>query len=142
VLARSPNNLLDFDRRIHAVLAFQKLPEASALAAANKRVNNILKKQGDAAATFVFDKTLLQQAEEKALAEQIDLQADTVKSLYQDADYTQALSILATLKEPVDLFFDRVMVMVDDEAVRNNRLALLSSLHGLLTRVADIALLP
>ncbi|QSP95585.1 glycine--tRNA ligase subunit beta [Marinobacter salinisoli] len=142
VHARRPTRPLDFDRRIKAVESFRQLPEADALAAANKRVSNILTKQGGEAVGETVDGGLLQDATEKALAEQIDQQADTVMPLFEQGDYASALRSLASLREPVDRFFDEVMVMAEDEALRNNRLALLNRLRNLFLRVADISLLP
>lgn len=142
VHARRPTRPLDFDRRIKAVEAFRQLPEAQALAAANKRVSNILTKQGGEGIGDDIDNALLQDSAEKALAEQVAAQADAVLPLFEAGDYAAALSSLASLRAAVDNFFDEVMVMADDEAVRNNRLALLSRLRNLFLRVADISLLP
>ncbi|MDX1457972.1 MAG: glycine--tRNA ligase subunit beta [Marinobacter sp.] len=142
VHARRPTRPLDFDRRIKAVEAFRQLPEAQALAAANKRVSNILTKQGGEGIGEDIDNALLQDSAEKALAEQVAAQADAVLPLFEAGDYAAALSSLASLRAAVDNFFDEVMVMADDEAVRNNRLALLSRLRNLFLRVADISLLP
>ncbi len=142
VHARRPTRPLDFDRRVKAVEAFRQLPEAQALAAANKRVSNILTKQGGGAIGEVVDNGLLQDAAEKTLAEQVAAQADKVVPLFEQGDYGAALSSLASLRTPVDRFFDEVMVMADDDAVRNNRLALLNRLRNLFLRVADISLLP
>ncbi len=142
VHARRPTRPLDFDRRVKAVEAFRQLPEAQALAGANKRVSNILDKQGGDSIGETVDNSLLQDAAENALAEQIEAQAQTVLPLFEKGDYASALSSLASLRQPVDTFFDEVMVMADDEAVRNNRLALLNRLRNLFLRVADISLLP
>ncbi len=142
VHARRPTRPLDFDRRVKAVEAFRQLPEAQALAGANKRVSNILTKQGGDNIGEAVDTSLLQDAEEKTLAEQVEQQAQAVLPLFEQGDYSSALRSLAQLREPVDSFFDEVMVMADDEAVRNNRLALLNRLRNLFLRVADISLLP
>lgn len=142
VHARRPTRPLDFDRRVKAVEAFRQLPEAQALAAANKRVSNILTKQGGDQIGEAVNDSLLQDAEEKTLAEQVEQQAAKVMPLFEQGDYASALSSLAGLREPVDNFFDAVMVMADDEAIRNNRLALLNRLRNLFLRVADISLLP
>ncbi|SFR65625.1 glycyl-tRNA synthetase beta chain [Marinobacter daqiaonensis] len=142
VHARRPTRPLDFDRRVKAVDAFRKLPEADALAAANKRVSNILTKQGDASVGEHVDNSLLQDKAEIALAERVSEQAEKVVPMFDRGNYASALSSLASLREPVDAFFDEVMVMADDEAVRNNRLALLNRLRNLFLRVADISLLP
>jgi glycyl-tRNA synthetase beta chain len=142
VHARRPTRPLDFDRRVKAVEAFRQLPEAQALAGANKRVSNILTKQGGDSIGETVNASLLQDSAEKALAEQVDQQAAKVLPLFENGDYASALSSLASLRAPVDNFFDEVMVMADDEAVRNNRLALLNRLRNLFLRVADISLLP
>ena len=142
VHARRPTRPLDFDRRVKAVDAFRKLPEAEALAAANKRVSNILTKQADESIGEHVDNALLQDPAEIALAEQVSDQAQTVVPLFDSGDYATALSSLASLRAPVDAFFDEVMVMADDEAVRNNRLSLLNRLRNLFLRVADISVLP
>lgn len=142
VHARRPTRPLDFDRRVKAVESFRQLPEALALAGANKRVSNILTKQGGDAIGETVDKSLLQDQAEQALAEHVSQQADKVLPLFEQGDYAAALTSLASLREPVDNFFDEVMVMAEDEAVRNNRLALLNQLRNLFLRVADISLLP
>jgi glycyl-tRNA synthetase beta chain len=140
VLANHPNQPLDFDRRMKAVQHFQTLPEAEALASANKRVSNILKKL-DKPAPKEVDAALFDSEAERNLARLLNTHAKTVVQLYEKADYTKALSELASLKDPIDQFFNEVMVMVDDKKIRNNRLALLASLRQLFTQVADISLL-
>ncbi len=141
VLASGATDPLDFAKRVQAVEKFQQLPEAPALSAANKRVSNILKKQaGDQWPTRI-DAQLFEHEAERMLAEQLATQTKIVNQLYAQSHYTEALSQLSSLKEPVDLFFDKVMVMVDDKAKRENRLALLAGLHHLFTQVADISLL-
>ncbi|PHQ24937.1 glycine--tRNA ligase subunit beta [Marinobacter guineae] len=142
VHARRPTRPLDFDRRVKAVEAFRQLPEAQALAGANKRVSNILTKQGGDSIGETVDASLLQDSAEKDLAEQVNQQADKVLPLFEKGEYASALTSLASLREPVDSFFDEVMVMADDDAIRNNRLALLNRLRNLFLRVADISLLP
>ncbi|MDY6799300.1 MAG: glycine--tRNA ligase subunit beta, partial [Pseudomonadota bacterium] len=117
VHARRPTRPLDFDRRVKAVEAFRQLPEAQALAGANKRVSNILTKQGGDNIGETVDASLLQEAGEKTLAEQVEQQAKIVLPLFEQGDYSSALRSLAQLREPVDRFFDEVMVMADDEAV-------------------------
>ena len=132
VQAVNPTRPLDFYRRARAVLAFKALPEAAALAAANKRVSNILAKRDSKESLTDLDPALLQQDEEKALHHALTpLQIG-------EGDYEQRLLALASLKEPVDRFFDNVMVNVDDVAIRNNRLALLSLLQQLFLAIADI----
>ncbi len=140
VNARKPSSLFDFDRRVKAVMHFQKLPEAISLAAANKRVLNILKKQ-TTKLSCAHSKYFEFPAEHE-LDKKLDICANAVNALYEKADYEKALSELSTLKEPIDQFFDSVMVMVDDENKKQNRLALLKQIGNLLGKVADISLLP
>lgn len=133
-------NLLDVDRRIKAVSHFRTLDAALALAAANKRVSNILAKVEGELPTAVKPE-LLVDAAEKALATQVaELQAE-LAPLFAAGDYQAALTRLAALREPVDTFFNEVMVMADDEALKANRLALLNNLRNLFLQVADISLL-
>lgn len=141
VAARQLSNPLDIHQRVQAVHAFNQLSEAAALAAANKRVSNILSKQADSTIPAEVDNTLLVDDAEKALALSLAELAGEVKPLQQDRDYTDVLKHLAKLRQPVDQFFDDVMVMVDDNALRNNRLALLQQLRNLFLEVADISLL-
>jgi glycyl-tRNA synthetase beta chain len=141
VAARQLSNPLDIHQRVQAVHAFNQLAEASALAAANKRVSNILAKQEGNTIPAEVDNTLLADNAEKALALSLAELASEVKPLQQDRDYTDVLKQLARLRQPVDQFFDDVMVMVDDEDLRNNRLALLQQLRNLFLEVADISLL-
>jgi len=141
VRARPVSKPLDFARRLRAVKAFAQREEATALAAANKRVSNILSKQAHDGSTQV-DTTLLQESPEQTLAEAVIHCQQQVAPLFAAGEYQQALDTLATLREPVDTFFDQVMVMADDEAVRRNRLALLASLQALFLEVADISQLP
>jgi len=124
--------------RVRAVIEFSKLPEAESLAAANKRIGNILKKAEGTGAAKV-DATLFAEAAEKALAQAVDAARPNVDALYAHGDYAASLSALAALRAPVDAFFNDVMVMADDPAVRANRIALLGSLHDLMNRVADLA---
>lgn len=141
VLASRPTKPLDFDQRIRAVQQFQKTPFAQDLAAANKRVTNILKKQAGDIWPTTLDVDLFEHEAERELAEQLTKQTQIAHQFYEKSDYTAALNQLSTLKEPIDHFFDKVMVMVEDKAKRNNRLALLVRLHHLFTQVADISLL-
>lgn len=140
VLACRPTVLFDFHQRIEAVKKFQSLPEAEALASANKRVSNILKKTED---NFPQqpDEKLFEKPEEKNLATLLQKHQKNVDALYQKADYTKALFELSSLKEPVDAFFDQVMIMDKNESIRLNRLSLLASLRHLFSQVADISLL-
>ncbi|WP_165857183.1 glycine--tRNA ligase subunit beta [Marinobacter sp. JSM 1782161] len=142
VHARRPTRPLDFEQRIQAVEKFRQLPAAEALAAANKRVSNILVKQGGDSLGDTVDTSLLQDDAEKALADAVDAQAEKVAPLFARGDYAAALASLADLRETVDRFFDEVMVMADDESVKRNRLALLNRLRNLFLQVADISLLP
>ena len=143
VMARQPTRPLDFDQRMHAVQAFRELPEADSLAAANKRIRNILRKAQEAGIDFPsgFESGLLQEPAEQSLAAALrDLEA-VVLPLFEARDYKQALLKLAALQAPVNTFFDHVMVMSDNEALRNNRLALLNAMSELFLQVADISLL-
>ena len=142
-LAVSAKNLprpLDFDKRVRAVQAFTELDEAAALAAANKRVSNILSKS-ETAVTGTVDTALLQEAAEKKLAETLATLSEDVNALYAVGEYEQGLKSLAVLREPVDAFFDGVMVNADDVALKNNRLKLLLALQQLFLEVADVSML-
>ncbi|MYL23688.1 glycine--tRNA ligase subunit beta [Halomonas alkaliantarctica] len=141
VRARPVTNPLDFARRLRAVKAFAQRDEAAALAAANKRVSNILTKQAHDGSTQVNADLLTEEAE-KALFHALSTRRDSVAPLFAEGHYMEALDALATLREPVDNFFDQVMVMADDDAVRRNRLALLANLQALFLEVADISELP
>lgn len=141
VLARAPSRPLDFDARMKAVEAFLGLPEAAALAAANKRCANILRQAGVATDQHaVLDAALLSEPGEKALHEALTGgEIAWVEGLLEQGAYESALRRLASLKSPVDQFFDGVMVMAEDPRVRANRLALLARLQGLFLHVADLA---
>jgi len=138
VRSRPVTRPLDFARRVRAVHAFSQREEAAALAAANKRVSNILAKQQHDGTTSV-DASLLQAIAEKTLSEALEQCHQAVRPLLDAARYSEALDVLARLRGPVDAFFDDVMVMAEDDAVRRNRLALLASLQALFLEVADIA---
>ena len=139
VLALKPTRLDDVVVRLDAVAAFRALPEAAALAAANKRIRNILKKvEGSIPA---INAALFAESAETALHGEYAKLAPQVETLLKSGDYTAALKALAALKAPVDAFFDSVMVMADDPAVRGNRLALLAVLADLMNRVAELSLL-
>ena len=140
VLALRPTQPADFDKRVKAVTHFMTLEGADALCAANKRVGNILAKVEGEIATTV-DSGLLEVEQEKALAQLVADKTEQLTPIYATGDYQQALSALAELKGPVDAFFDNVMVMADDEAVKANRLALLNQLRTLFLQSADISLL-
>jgi glycyl-tRNA synthetase beta chain len=148
VAAVQPASLVDFDRRLRAVKAFAAQPEAERLAAANKRVANILRKENIdvvAAAQRELDPALLREAAEQALAEALDAaRADNAPRLEGAAaqrDYAGALVRLAQLRAPVDAFFDAVMVMAEDPALRANRVTLLARIKARFDAVADISLL-
>lgn len=140
VHALRPTSPLDFDRRIDAVNHFRNLPEAAALASANKRVSNILTKQGGDISTDTNPSLLHEQAE-RELCEQLDAIEREITPLFERGEYRSALERLAQLRQSVDNFFDQVMVMADDEALKLNRLALLARLRRLFLGVADISLL-
>ena len=138
VLALSPARLGEVPRRLAAVRAFAALPEAAALAAANKRVGNILKKS-DAGAAGAVDPALLVEPAEAGLHAALAAAAPAADLAFASGDYSASLQALAVLKAPVDAFFEAVMVNADDLALRANRLALLGSLHAAMNRVADLA---
>ncbi len=142
VLAQCADDPASAPQRLEAVRAFSALPEAEALAAANKRIVNILKKNSDIAIPTTVRKELLSDAAEKTLydifAHKLSGEVDTAM---RNGDFTQALLVLATASDAIDHFFDEVMVMADDEAVRNNRLALLNHIRTTMNGVAEIALL-
>ncbi len=140
VQAKQLSQPLDINSRVQAVNTFRQLPEAEALAAANKRVSNILAKS-DNQGNDQVDTSLLQETAEKQLAELLQAKSDEVAPLFAANDYTATLAALANLREPVDAFFDNVMVNAEDPALRNNRLALLTQLRNLFLQVADISLL-
>lgn len=141
VRARQDDWLFDLDKRIMALKDFIHLPEAQALSAACKRVNNLLQHASLQDADLPIDSTLLTEHAEIALFEKIQVVEDRVASCYSSGDYGYILSQLASLREPVDAFFEHVMVMVEEIGLRNNRLHLLARLQRLLQGVADISLL-
>jgi glycyl-tRNA synthetase beta chain len=138
VLALKPERLSDVAQRLMAVRAFAALPEAPALAAANKRVGNILKK-ADTTVAAAVNPALLQEVAEAALAQALDTVVPQAQTTFERGDYTANLQVLAALKAPVDAFFDQVMVNVDDPALKANRLGLLATLHQAMNRVADLS---
>jgi glycyl-tRNA synthetase beta chain len=138
VLALNPARLGDVPRRLAAVRAFAALPEAASLAAANKRVGNILKKI-DGALPTGLDAALLQEPAEAALAQALAAVQPQADRLFEQHDYAASLQALAALKAPVDAFFDGVMVNAEDPALRANRQALLAGLHAAMNRVADLS---
>ena len=134
--------MLDFDRRLKAIGEFAKLPEAGALAAANKRIRNILKKSAEAETIpGSVDPALFDNDAERALHIAVEHAIADTDPLLAQRDYVGVLSRLAQLRPAVDAFFDSVMVMADDPAVRGNRLALLRRLADRFASVAEIALL-
>ncbi|HET9818984.1 MAG TPA: glycine--tRNA ligase subunit beta [Rhodanobacteraceae bacterium] len=148
VAAVHPDSLVDFDRRLHAVAAFAQQPEAEKLAAANKRVANILRKEGIddvVAATRPIDADAFREPAERGLADALHAaEADNAARLEGEVagrDYAGALARLAQLQGPVDAFFDEVLVMAEDPAVRANRVALLARIKARFDAIADIALL-
>ena len=140
VTAKQLSQPLDINQRVLAVNEFSKLPQAQALAAANKRVSNILSKQ-NASSNAVIHSDLLKEEAEINLARAISAKAELVTPLFDKREYTKALAALADLQQPVDAFFDSVMVMCEDAALQQNRLALLQQLRALFLEVADISYL-
>lgn len=138
VLALRPQRLGDVAKRLAAVRAFAALPEAPALAAANKRVGNILKK-AEGTVEAAIKPELLQEVAEKSLAEALKTVAPKAEAAFASGDYAASLQALAALKAPVDAFFDGVMVNAEDPALRANRLGLLATLHQAMNRVADLS---
>ncbi|WP_228893806.1 glycine--tRNA ligase subunit beta [Pseudoduganella aquatica] len=142
VVAQNPDRLDDIVQRLEAVQAFAALPESASLAGANKRITNILKKNEEALAQTGgagINAALLQDAAEKSLHAAIVRVQPEVDAAFAKGDFAGTLKTLAQLRDDVDAFFNDVMVMAEDVALRNNRLALLSSLHGMMNRVADIS---
>lgn len=139
VLALAPEHLAEVPKRLAAVRAFAALPEAPALAAANKRVGNILKKSPPSGSGAALRQELLREPAERALAEALAAVEPRARAALQRGDSTAALRALAVLKTPVDTFFDQVMVNVDDAALRANRLALLARLQQAMNAVADLS---
>ena len=140
VRALNPVSPLDFDQRVQAVQLFRRLPEAEALAAANKRVSNILAKAEGSVGSSV-NASLLQESAEQALASAISAAEQANAPLAASRDYQRSLEQLASLRAPVDAFFEQVLVNAEDPAVRDNRYALLARLRALFLGVADISLL-
>ncbi|MEO8459390.1 MAG: glycine--tRNA ligase subunit beta [Dokdonella sp.] len=133
-----PSSLVDFDRRLRAVVLFARLPEAQALAAANKRIGNILR-QAEGEMNGTIDPGLLEQGAESVLATAVSAAEGAVAPLSAEGDYVAVLQRLAELRGPVDDYFDKVMVMSEDAALRRNRLALLRRVRALFLQVADIS---
>jgi glycyl-tRNA synthetase beta chain len=137
VVAQNPDRLDNIVERLNAVQAFAALPEAESLAAANKRITNILKKTNGAAGNVQTG--LLKEAAEEGLYSAMQKLKPQVDAAFAQGDFTGTLKSLAHLRNDVDAFFNDVMVMAEDEQLRNNRIALLSSLHGMMNQVADIS---
>jgi len=142
VLATKPGSPLDFDARLKALRAFLDLPEATALAAANKRITNILRKSGESSSDGSVDTEALKDPAESALWGAMEQLRSRVATEVAQREYANALGRLAQLRPPVDAFFEKVMVMDEDPRLRKNRLALLSQLHGLFIGIADLSRLP
>jgi len=141
VAARKLSNPLDIHQRVKAVYAFSAFPEAASLAAANKRVSNILTKNNGEDLPAQVDESLLVERAEQNLSKLLSALEKEIKPLLDDRSYSAALKLLSRLKAPVDNFFDNVMVMSDDKKTRVNRLVLLRQLRSLFLEVADISLL-
>ncbi|MCY4349042.1 MAG: DALR anticodon-binding domain-containing protein, partial [Thiotrichales bacterium] len=143
VLATAPTRPLDFAMRVRAVEAFRALPEAESLAAANKRIRNILRQaeQGAIGVPGAVDDALLHADAERSLSGTLDGIEPRVRAMLDAGEYTGALAHLAGLRDDVDRFFDTVKVMDDDENLRGNRLALLARIGALFMETADISLL-
>ncbi len=141
VLAVQPSKPIDFMQRLKAVSAFRELEQAEALAAGNKRIGNILRKNDAEGSSNQINASLLQEDAEKALAAKLSEITAVVQPLMEAADYSSVLTNLAGMRETVDGFFDEVMVMADDEAIRLNRLTLLNQTRALFLGVADISCL-
>jgi glycyl-tRNA synthetase beta chain len=141
VLATEPASPLDFDARLRALAEFLALPDAPGLAAANKRIANILRRAGTPP-SGPLEAGLLVDPAEQVLGEQVLAVAGRVEPMFAAREYTAALKLLAALRKAVDDFFDGVMVMADDPALRANRLALLARIQSLFLRAADLSRLP
>jgi glycyl-tRNA synthetase beta chain len=141
VTAGQTSSPVDIERRLLALKEFSSLPEAQSLAAANKRIANILRKSAAPAGSEVIEALLTEDAE-RQLFQRLVAAEGVVRPALANRDYASALKELAQLKEPVDRFFDSVMVMADDERLRNNRFALLARLRSLFLEIADVSRLP
>ncbi|MFM7227819.1 MAG: DALR anticodon-binding domain-containing protein, partial [Betaproteobacteria bacterium] len=137
VVSQAPDRLDDIIKRLDAVKAFSVLPESQSLAAANKRITNILKKNDHSFGEI--NPALLQEAAEQRLFGALTDSRNAVDSAFAAGDFSATLKALAALRDDVDAFFNDVMVMAEDVSLRNNRLSLLSTLHGMMNRVADIS---
>ncbi|MDD7805974.1 MAG: glycine--tRNA ligase subunit beta [Endozoicomonas sp. (ex Botrylloides leachii)] len=141
VKALSPSRPLDFDQRIKAVCRFYEMKEAKSLSSANKRVSNIMAKAGDFVIPDIIDESLLKEVEEVNLKNALISKKEEIRPLLDQGRYAVAMESLVDLKDPVDIFFDKVLVNSDNQAVKLNRYALLKQLRSLFLHVADISLL-
>jgi glycyl-tRNA synthetase beta chain len=141
VLSRTPSSPLDFDQRLRAVRAFMALESADSLAAANKRIANILKKAGDSSQQAVIAE-LFQEPEEASLHQAVNSMLPGLQADIGKRQYARVLQRLAGLRKEVDGYFDKVMVMADDSRLRENRLAQLRQLRDLFLDVADLSCIP
>lgn len=141
VAALNVTHPLDIQKRIQAVIAFKQLPDADALSEANKRVSNILSKYKENIAAIDINPALFQDDAERNLFENLKMASEKVQALSKNSDYTNILKNLAALRTSIDVFFEKVLVMADDKAQRENRLLLLKKLRELFLHVADVALL-
>ena len=139
VVAQQPDTLDNIVERLQAVTAFAQLPESASLASANKRITNILKKNAEGGISSAVSDNLLREAAELALHKAMTACKPEIDSAFAKGDFTTTLTRLAQLRAEVDQFFDQVMVMDEDLQLRNNRIALLSELHQMMNRVADIS---
>jgi glycyl-tRNA synthetase beta chain len=140
LLSKHPTQLNLVPQQLEAVKAFQALPEAESLAAANKRIVNILKQAEAKGEAFgKADLKLLKEPAERSLFQALQDASAKADKLFDHGDYAGYLKTFAVLKAPVDAFFDKVMVMTDNEALRRNRLALLQDLRGAMNRIADLS---
>jgi glycyl-tRNA synthetase beta chain len=138
VVSLRPQRLGDIPKRLAAVRAFAALPESASLAAANKRVGNILKKT-EGTVNAKVDAALLKEDAERALFDALNAVKPQADAAFERGDHTASLQSLAALKAPVDAFFDKVMVNAEDPALRNNRLGLLAILYQAMNRIADLS---
>ena len=143
VLAKDPAQPLDFAHRVRAVEAFRALPEAASLAAANKRIRNILRQAGQAniAIPGAVEGSLFREDAERSLSDMLAVIEPRARAMLDAGEYTGALARLAGLRDDIDRFFDTVKVMDDDERLRGNRLALLARIGALFMETADISVL-
>jgi glycyl-tRNA synthetase beta chain len=139
VLASPLGSLADLHSRLHAITGFMQHEEGKSLVAANKRIGNMLKQQDDEISQII-DEKLFDLAEERHLFEEVNTVTSALDPLFAASDYRQALSALSALRRPVDEYFEAVMVMDDDPAIRRNRIAQLARLKSLFDRIADFAL--